>query len=229
MSVYAVSDLHGRKKLLDKILEILQPGDTLYCLGDVCDRGKYGYDMIKEVLANPQIVYLKGNHEELFIYAAKQARHNKFNPFDDMPETDDILFHRANGGEKTLRLWEKDGMPMDIIRQLEELPTAALYKNISGKTIVLTHSGSFTDPLWDREHFIKDEDIEENTIYVHGHTPIPYMINKKNTKYSAPYWYNNNQKVNIDCGSFASHMTVLLNLDTFGIIPIYEDEEKDIS
>lgn len=221
MSVYAVSDLHGSIDLFHKILAILTPDDILYCLGDVCDRGLYGYDMMKQILENPQIIYLKGNHEQMFVDAARQM--NKNNLCEDYPETNDIDLHKCNGGKDTIHAWLKDNLPMDIIDKLDSLPEKAEYINKDGIKIVMTHSGGLEDRLWDRNHFtypIK----EKNTIIVHGHTPIPYLPFLKNEEnLEAPYWYADNTKVDIDCGCFISDMIVLLNLDNFQAISITND------
>lgn len=221
MSVYAVADLHGSINLFHKILATLNPDDILYCLGDVCDRGLYGYDMMKQILENPQIIYLKGNHEQMFVDAARQMNKNRF--CEDYPETNDIDLHRCNGGKDTIHAWLKDNLPMDIIDKLDNLPEKAEYINKDGIKIVMTHSGGLEDCLWDRNHFtypIK----EKNTIIVHGHTPIPYLPFLKNEEnIEAPCWYADNTKVDIDCGCFVSDITVLLNLDNFQAIYITND------
>lgn len=84
------------------------------------------------------------------------------------------------------------------------------------------------DLLWDREHIY--DTPEGEGICVHGHTPISeYLIlrldNANNflppdRQFSYSYnggalWYCDNHKVDIDCCSYMSGKTVLLNLDTF--------------
>lgn len=70
MSAYCCSDLHGNKIIYDKIIDYV--GDNkLFVLGDLCDRGSDGYDMIKDALSRSNITYIKGNHEELFVNAAQ--------------------------------------------------------------------------------------------------------------------------------------------------------------
>lgn len=111
------------------------------------------------------------------------------------------------------------------------------YPNQNGITIMLCHAG-FTpakepfpaneDLLWDREHIY--DTTEGEGICVHGHTPISeYLIlrldNANNflppdRQFSYSYnggalWYCDNHKVDIDCCSYMSGKTVLLNLDTF--------------
>jgi predicted phosphodiesterase len=216
MSIWCCSDLHGQKNLYDKILETIKPEDTLVILGDLCDRGKYGYEMMKDALSRDNILYLKGNHEDLFVKAAREYK----DP--DNMENENQSLHKANGGRTTFNCWRSDGSNMNFINQIAKLDKSVCYTNTSGKNIILTHSGSLTDPLWDRTHYVRDEKIEKNTIIVHGHTPIPCLMeergfnkNIKMTEEYIPLYYNNNQKICIDCGSAWTNITVLLNLDTF--------------
>lgn len=216
MSIWCCSDLHGQKDLYDKILKTIKPEDTLVILGDLCDRGKYGYDMMKDALSRDNVLYLKGNHEDLFVRAAREYK----DP--DNMENEHQALHRENGGRTTFNCWRLDGSDMEFINQIAKLDTTVSYTNTSGKNIILTHSGSLIDPLWDRTHYVKDENVEENIIIVHGHTPIPCLMEDRNfnkdieiTEEHIPFYYNNNQKICIDCGSAWTNIAVLLNLDTF--------------
>ena len=50
---YVLSDIHGNKEAFDTILSMidLQPEDHLYILGDVIDRGKYGIELLQQIMA----------------------------------------------------------------------------------------------------------------------------------------------------------------------------------
>ena len=63
--VYACSDIHGSLSIWNKIKEILKPNDALYFLGDACDRGFDGWQIIKEMLDDLRVIYIRGNHEQL--------------------------------------------------------------------------------------------------------------------------------------------------------------------
>lgn len=142
-----------------------------------------------------------------------------------------------NGGASTFNGWINDGAKSGWYHYLRKLPLYLEYKNKNGITIMLCHAG-FTpakepfpaneDLLWDREHIY--DTTEGEGICVHGHTPISeYLIlrldNANNflppdRQFSYSYnggalWYCNNHKVDIDCCSYMSGKTVLLNLDTF--------------
>ena len=221
MSFYVCSDLHGEGKLWDKIKEFLKPTDNLICLGDCIDRGLDGWRILKEMLLDERVHLLKGNHEDMMA-----------NFFINKSQYDYSLW-MYNGGEPTLRAFDKEENKKEWIKKINDLPQ---YMNITinGKNFRMSHAGynplynpedliKYDDLLWDRSHFtypIK----EKNTIIVHGHTPIPYLPFLKNEEnIEAPYWYADNTKVDIDCGCFISDMTVLLNLDNFQAISITND------
>ena len=65
MSVYACGDLHGRLDIYRKIKEFLKPEDRVIFLGDANDRGPAPWALVKEILTDPQFIYLRGNHEEM--------------------------------------------------------------------------------------------------------------------------------------------------------------------
>ena len=70
MARYAVSDLHGRKDIFDKIMsELIGPNDTLYILGDVVDRGPEPFELLRAAISDPRVKLLKGNHEDMLIKA----------------------------------------------------------------------------------------------------------------------------------------------------------------
>ena len=66
---YVFSDLHGQGKLWEQIknFKAKDPSIGLVYLGDACDRGPDGYKIMKEMLAMPNVIYLMGNHEDLFV------------------------------------------------------------------------------------------------------------------------------------------------------------------
>jgi len=228
MAVYACSDLHGNGILWDKIKNYLRPADTLVFLGDAADRGKDGYRIIKEMLAEPQIVYLKGNHEDLMVNAAKEK-------FMGYSGSDCILWTYYNGGSSTMKDWVADGMPKDIINKLQNLPFLKVYHNNLNQTIYLLHAGckyenlqilEEEDALWNRNHFYADWDGPDNVFIIHGHTIGDYLHEDVSAVRPASFFditypiikYCDGHKFDIDCGTIVSNRTVLLNLDTWNII-----------
>ena len=137
--IFYFTDIHGMYDLYRAIMDWCQEQDPEAMIifgGDACDRGPRGYEIIKELLNNPKVVYLMGNHEELFCKAARQI-----NEMFDFQTTDRAKITRAlnatleenmdlpaiqhhiyNGGLDTLIAWIEDGAPMEIIERLEQLP-----------------------------------------------------------------------------------------------------------
>lgn len=230
MGVFACSDLHGRYDLYQEIMKFIKPDDKLYCLGDCIDRGPDGWKLLKEILSNPQITLLKGNHEDLLCDAIRFM--SGYEPKVYIDPVQDCV---NNGGAETLQSWMDEGAKPDWIYTLRRLPIYENYENTSGYLIHLTHAG-FTptpdaidefDAFWDRKH-IADEWPEghENEIVVHGHTPIG-LVDLKWRPEDGAMWYANCHKINIDMGAYDTGFTLLLDLDTFDehIFQVEEGEE----
>ncbi len=70
MSTYVMADLHGRYTELQELLKKVNFGaeDKLIIAGDICDRGKENYDVLKWMESKPaNVEFVKGNHDEEFI------------------------------------------------------------------------------------------------------------------------------------------------------------------
>ena len=226
--VYACSDLHGQYELWEQISNYCDKTDKIYFLGDAIDRGPDGIKLFEALKSDPRVIYLKGNHEDLLIKSILAILDDE----DDFYGNSHLQLWLYNGGLST---YEKlMSYPIETrksyITYLNKLPMFARYKNKKNKMIYMTHSGSFSDPIWDRQHLIQltfTEDI--NSYIVHGHTPVQ-KLNRffygdiKNSegklfprviKDAEVAFYCGGNKIDIDLGSFASNKTALLNLDTF--------------
>ena len=62
---YVCSDIHGRYDKYTALLAGLRfgPGDTLYVLGDVIDRGPQGVRVLLDMMNRPNVIPILGNHE----------------------------------------------------------------------------------------------------------------------------------------------------------------------
>lgn len=99
--IYAIGDIHGRLDLLDRLLELIAEDTakrapskiSLVFLGDLVNRGGQSKGVIDRLVAlnkaGPNLVFLKGNHEEILINAYKGDRRSA------------RLLHRV-GGRQTL-------------------------------------------------------------------------------------------------------------------------------
>ena len=235
--VLACTDLHGRKDLFDKINAILEEDDKVIFCGDAADRGPDGWEIIKAIIAHPQWTYILGNHEDMLASAAQDYFHTgAYNGHN-------FRLLMNNGGKVTFLSMLNDPKAKEVIEQLKELPTYEVYKNAAGQTIVCSHAG-FTpwkdedgcllipedeDLIWDRRHYMDDwvdGEIHENVIVLHGHTPVPYIMedlqlpDRGDLIEAGPLWYFKNRKVCLDCAAFATGAAFLLDLDTFECITV---------
>ena len=224
---YAFSDIHGNYNLFKQIKKFLKNDDICYVLGDCADRGNDGYRIIREILEDERFVYIKGNHEQLFILAIlEQEKKNFHNWF-------------INGGKTTFEEFRKDGMSNELVETINNLSLSAIYTNQDGITYVMTHSGfeyeskeENRECLWNRKHFYNFDNIPKNIILVHGHTPSKYlqkwgvkgkMIGCENYKNEKPFYsYNNDQKLDIDCGAVSSKFIAIYCLDDYKAYGFYE-------
>lgn len=111
--------------------------------GDAIDRGRDGYKIMKELLDNPKVIYLKGNHEDMFTKAARELK--EYFDFDLNTLTREEVRNKIywcrgfdyryaaiqdslyNGGLDTLTDWVMDGMPMNLVEKIEHLPFTFSY------------------------------------------------------------------------------------------------------
>lgn len=230
MSTYAISDIHGNLAIAQQVVRKAIEGNTIYFLGDACDRGHHGWEIIKMFLTTDNIVYLRGNHEDMLM---KAMRPYFMRGDDEYRYTHAFEVWSWNGSAET----EMGMMFDDIDRarlyfgQLYTLHLTADYTNQFGQIIHMCHSGweYFNDAidenaiLWDRNHYFHNHWLgEENEFMIHGHTPIPYLIEE-----AIPDWdenkdwdtgalhYCDGHKIDIDMLTIQSHKACLINLDTF--------------
>ncbi|MBR5191343.1 MAG: metallophosphoesterase [Clostridia bacterium] len=107
-----------------KIKEFIKSDDVVYCLGDCGDRGPEPWGTIKAVATDPQFIYIKGNHEDMLVKAAKEVFMFEFNPY-----THHQRVLAANGGEDTLQQLLSEENPERWVNHLSNLPTHITYKN----------------------------------------------------------------------------------------------------
>ena len=242
MSVYSCSDIHGCMWAWNAIKNFLKPEDKLYFLGDSADRGNDGWQIMKELLADPRVIYIRGNHEDLLLDAVGNCQPETFNA-DDFHWDNAMNTWFLNGGEPTYNAYLKDTERFTVIHQLKNLPFIVCYHNTNDEDVYLTHAGcnvhdindlTEEEAVWDRHHYLINRwDGSYNEMIVHGHTPIPLMVEQQDAiaaYYSnddtprdcdddmiepGAYWYAGGHKVNIDCGCVFTDTIVLLNLDTW--------------
>lgn len=206
--IFFFTDIHGARPLFNAIMNYCQEQDpeaTIIFGGDAIDRGTDGYAIMKELLDNPKVVYLKGNHEDMFCKAARELK-EEYHPYGEFTRAAIEHFLKCtrgfdyryaaiqdslyNGGLSTLTDWVMDGMPMDLIERVEKLPLTFVYNNVdfchAGSTYkcfkeVNEHEYNSEEmPEWETEPLLWSRttiDIgwEPGRTCIFGHTPTPYL------------------------------------------------------
>ena len=201
--IFFFTDVHGMYDLYRAAINYCQEQDPEAIIiygGDACDRGPDGYRIMKELLANPYIIYLKGNHEDMFVQAAQEI-HKDYQGNATRQQIEDYLYVRLyecvpiynvvnNGGWSTLCDWMLDGAPMDFVEHIGSLPLTLQYgymdfchaggdpkvytrvvKNEHDPSLIGTKDAEMM--LWDR-NWLGFGWIPER-ICIFGHTPTPYL------------------------------------------------------
>lgn len=177
----AIGDVHGCRHTLKYLTENklrIQPGDTVYFLGDYIDRGPDSKGVIDHILdladGGVKIEALRGNHEDMMIHAIE-------NPLDEMD------MWTINGGKETLDSygledisWKEMSPDMFDPTHIDFLNGLKYY--VKTKDFYLVHAGlnfSADDPLKDKHAMMwqrntaADELFLQHRRLVHGHTPSP--------------------------------------------------------
>lgn len=233
---YCFSDLHGNYNIWQGIKNFLDDTDTAYCLGDNNDRGKNGIKIIREILEDDRIIYLKGNHEQLLVDWLHTTLYKKGLVQDKCNIKFDNALWDYNGGQETknelYEIWQNEGIEVlvDLYNKLKNLPIIETYFNKKiNKLYVLTHSGfgsyhtnNLSKIKKTNNHFLFLEnrkhiyEIEwkgpKNVYMVHGHTPVQAMQTNFR-KELPPFFYCNKHKIDIDVCTILTNMAILFDLD----------------
>lgn len=249
---YVFTDIHGDMKSWNAVKEQFgQSENMLIFLGDACDRGTDGYEIMKDIYNMDNICYLKGNHEDMFVKAAREILKwknenfflteeiQRMNIYEICPYNDDVSLHLYNGGAATINAWIKDGMPRNIINLLAQLPVRCQIGNYD-----MCHAGvqwelwqenfdkesqEFKEEcLWNRKHF--NYDWEKDRILIHGHTPtvsghFRFLVDMNHKRKHIPIQYANNTKINLDTSSIEVDFLWVYCLETKEFIKVEKKNE----
>ena len=232
MSTWCFSDIHGNRPLFNALMEKIGPNDTAFFLGDAIDRGPDGWAIFKEIMDDSRITFICGNHEDMMIDALRTFPIWQWNRYAEV--------WGWNGNEPTIEAIHNDDPEIvkTYLDRARNLPIFQTYISPNGNEFWLSHAGcDYTENLstldrehliWDRSHFLTNtwyHDNPENLYIVHGHTPIPILIEemsyycdnipKEDEIEPGAFYYAEGHKICIDCGAHFTDCTVLLNLDTF--------------
>jgi len=183
-------DIHGK---WDKFLSAYEKvhfdpeKDMLIFLGDYLDRGENPVpvmDWVLEHQGRENILFLRGNHEDMFYWALKPYREG-LEDWDDVGLTHELMLWLPNGGKATLKKIIASDRGRELVpawlRLIEKLP---LYTEIKtqGRTYWFMHADC--DPerpleeqqeetlLWTRHLATSPEAQRSDRTIVLGHTPV---------------------------------------------------------
>lgn len=187
MAVYCLSDIHGRKRQWEKMLDKIAftDDDTLYIIGDVVDRHDHGIAILKQIQQMKNAELLMGNHELMVLDAMADIKE-----WDSRKFTKDewMSIWLNNGGYGTLlslKMLEAEER-QELFNWIKQL---AFEKDIevNGEKYRLVHGApegfgkeeGFTDywhhVTWSRpdtEEIRLPDDTERHIVL--GHTPSGY-------------------------------------------------------
>lgn len=228
MSTYVMSDLHGCKKEFDEMLQQIQFSDeydTLWIVGDICDRGNESIPLMQEIMSRPSMHILFGNHDIWFQRYAQElidTKHDNSNV--DMTE-DFLCWLHYNGGYKTADAFMDLSFPecYDMKFYLENHQIYYQYLNLGKKKFLLVHAGlsdeyyrpdirlsAVNEQVLVWSHIGIDDNPFEDTIMIVGHTPT-FCYGKE---YENKIIHGKNDTIyHIDCGCVYGRSLGCLRLD----------------
>lgn len=200
--ILTIGDIHGNFSRLMSLWEKIKvtDDDFVIFLGDYIDRG----DEVDKVLnwamklnQKKNIIFLRGNHEQMMIYANEFVLENPF--------------WLRNGGDKTYLAIEKmksedEQAKQKVLDFAKSLPLSYKIK-IGGKIYFFCHAGIDVNKnldeqdeeslLWAREEFFNKFDGDE--VIVSGHSPVQYFFTESEGK---PFRVPNRNVLMLDTGSY---------------------------
>lgn len=248
---FVFTDLHGCDKALQKIIKEIQPNQLVVFLGDAIDRGPSNYNTVKRLMwlkgmLKDRFVYLRGNHEQMFIEALTQESsvgvfldnggrvtmydmwitlpHNKRGDFQSF--LTDIFY----SGEEGFLFFKKQFKDMH-----DYLMGGEIYRKWD--SVLFTHAGfdsdfsvdewekktDYLDFMWIRNHYTKEN--KTGLVNVFGHTPTS-LIDKEKCSLGQPYISKG--YIGLDGGGVfgGRHNVVVLNPLGEIVSQFYVDGEK---
>jgi len=174
--LYVVGDVHGHLATFRALLHRLNlgPEDRVVCLGDMIDRGPNSAGLVDLLRSHPQVICLKGNHEQMAVQSVQMdGTFEAWQPW------------MKRGGKSTYAsyivqaegdLWQAKQTMVDDFIWLDNLPTQIVLDHIR-----LVHAGY--DPrmpldmqgekelLWIRKEWFQHEGAVDpaRTVFF-GHT-----------------------------------------------------------
>lgn len=218
--VYAIGDIHGRDDLLRDLLALIARDSEargaiptyLILLGDLVDRGRWSAQVIERAMelarTNPLARFVKGNHEEAFLMAARghvRATHyfRQYGGTETAASYGLALSDCDAMDDAALADWMLGNVPrahVDFVDGFEDSVTIGDYFFVHAgvKPGVPLHAQSPDDLRWIRAEFLDHRDGHEKMI-VHGHNISENVDERSN-------------RIGIDTGAYRSGRLTAIGL-----------------
>lgn len=220
---YVLSDLHGCYDLYAAMLDKINfsERDTLFFLGDAADRGPDGIEIMEDLRSRPNVVYLLGNHEDMFRRTARGWGKKLSRQDLEAWERTYRNWTERNGGQVTWEAWFRlpEERRNSLLEWMEKLPW---YYEIAlnGRAFLLAHAGVgryqkekrpedcvLHDFIWERMDYSKT--YYRDKYLVTGHTPTWFIDPGLNHRI-----YTENNHIAIDCGAVYTGILGCICLDS---------------
>lgn len=208
---YVMSDLHGMYGLYKDMLAHVKftDEDSLYILGDICDRGDDAARIYMDVMERKNVFCIKGNHEMMLQAALPSAM--------GWSEEDGEIQYiwDTNGGDTTKLSLHRFCTEQEIRRIHSFVSDLPYYREIeiNGKKFTLAHAGGYDengakhiselDPheiVWDSPDFGGVYGDRESEMLIVGHTPT-LLISRSPM---ARIYHGEGNIIDVDCGAVFS-------------------------
>ena len=181
MVTYVVGDIHGRSRLLDQLERDLPwdiKHDKIVFLGDLIDRGDDAPGVVVRVMRyareNPNVVVLRGNHEQMFLNYLDRGDPQWLVPENGGPATVEAYGAKVLEDDEEIEF----SIPDEHVEFMRGLPFFH-----EDELAIYVHAGlvpgvdpSETDPevlLWTRDaRFFRQYN---GKLCIFGHTPTVYL------------------------------------------------------
>lgn len=124
MRIALISDIHGNKFALDKVLEEIDNDpsiERIYCLGDMVGLGLFSNEVLETIFSRDDIYTVLGNHDELVMAMAKGEEHT--------PDHHMVIDHHR---------YLADRLDRRYLERLESLPRS-IRVTIEGRDLLFLH------------------------------------------------------------------------------------------
>lgn len=81
MKIVVFSDVHGNIEPLQKMIDLEKDTDLFISLGDIVNYGPYSNECVELIEALPNVIKIRGNHEEAFLSGHYNGTHEISNAF----------------------------------------------------------------------------------------------------------------------------------------------------